>query len=97
MLGWNGNAEPALPGHLVDKTPWHLRLLEIELVRNWKHDILGKRAGLNLQFDTCSGSPGRLQVGRWRLWARLGRHVLFESCRRGTLAPAAPLSATWRW
>src|SRR5262249_30382438 len=27
MLGWNGNAEPALRGHLVDKTPWHLRLL----------------------------------------------------------------------
>jgi hypothetical protein len=67
MLGWNGNAEPALRGHLVDKTPWHLRLLGIELVRNWKHDILGKRAGLNLQFDTCSGSPGRLQIGRLRL------------------------------
>src|SRR4029078_7201259 len=53
--------------HLVDKTPRHLRLLGIELVRNWKHDIQGKRAGLDLQFDTCSGSLGRLQVGRLRL------------------------------
>jgi hypothetical protein len=41
--------------------------MAIKLVRNWKHDILGKGAGLNLQFDACCGSPGRLQIGRLRL------------------------------
>jgi hypothetical protein len=51
---------------------WSIRLRGISAFwgsssRNWKHDILGKRAGLNLQFDTCSGSPGRLQIGRLRL------------------------------
>src|SRR6185312_3811446 len=45
VLGWNGNAEPALRGHLIDKTPRHLPLLGIKLVSNWEHDILGKRRG----------------------------------------------------
>jgi len=67
VLGWNGNAEPALRGHLIDKTPRHLPLLGIKLVSNWEHDILGKGAGLKLQFDARGGSPGRLQIGRLRL------------------------------
>jgi len=67
VLGWNGNTEPALRGHLVDKTPRHLPLLGIKLNRNLKDDVPGKGTGLKLQFDACGGSPGRLQIGRLRL------------------------------
>ena len=67
VLGWNGNTEPALRGHLVDKTPQHLPLLGIKLIRNRKDDVPGKGTGLKLQFDACGGSPGRLQIGRLRL------------------------------
>src|SRR6185312_1875320 len=81
VLGWNGNAEPALRGHLIDKTPRHLPLLGIKLVGNWEHDILGKGAGRKLQFDTRGVSPGRLQIGRLRLSARFGRHAIWN-CRR---------------
>jgi hypothetical protein len=34
VLSGNGNAEPALCGHLIDKALRHLRLLGIELVRD---------------------------------------------------------------
>ena len=75
VLSGNGNAEPALCGHLIDKALRHLRLLGIELVRDREDDIPGEGPGLYLKFNACASAPGCLQFRGLRVQALLKRHV----------------------